>query len=58
MSKKAEKKFTPEINLATKEARELYRLRNSFTFKLGIELILSIKNYVSGITHVLLSSPD
>ena len=44
MSKKAEKKFTPEINLATKEARELYRLRNSFTFKLGIELILSIKN--------------
>jgi hypothetical protein len=44
MSKEAEKEFTPEIYLATKEARELYRIRNSFTFNLGIELIRSIKN--------------
>ena len=44
MSKKAGTDFTPEIALATKEARELNRIRNSFTFNLGVELIRSIKN--------------
>ena len=34
----------PEIIFATKEARELYRIRNSFTFNLGIQLVRSVKN--------------
>lgn len=33
-----------EITSATKEARELYRIRNSFTFNLGIQLVRSVKN--------------
>ena len=44
MSKKVVNELTPEIVLATKEARELFRVRNSFTFNLGIELIRSVKN--------------
>ena len=44
MSKKVANELTPEIVLATKEARELFRVRNSFTFNLGIELIRSVKN--------------
>lgn len=44
MSNKAETKFTPKIIHATKEARELYRIRSSFTFNLGIQIIRSIKN--------------
>lgn len=33
-----------EITSATKEARELHRIRNSFTFNLGIQLVRSVKN--------------
>jgi len=33
-----------ELTPATKEARELYRIRNSFTFNLGIQLVRSVKN--------------
>jgi hypothetical protein len=33
-----------EIISATREARELFRIRNSFTFNLGIELVRSVKN--------------
>ena len=44
MSKHPSNKSQPEIVLATKEARELYRIRESFTFRLGIEMIRSIRN--------------
>ena len=33
-----------EIIHATKESRELFRIRNSFTFKLGVELTNCLKN--------------
>jgi len=44
MSKKSVKESTPGIAHATKEGRELLRIRKSFTFNLGIQLILSMKN--------------
>ena len=44
MSNDPQKQSIPEIVFATKEARELYRIRNSFTFNLGLELIRSAKN--------------
>jgi hypothetical protein len=44
MSQKTKISKTPNIVLATKEARELFRIRNSFTFNLGIELIRALKN--------------
>tara|TARA_B100001093_G_scaffold193309_2_gene185926 strand:- start:945 stop:2135 length:1191 start_codon:yes stop_codon:yes gene_type:complete len=44
MSKKVKHSEHPDIVLATREARELFRIRNSFTFNLGIELIRSLKN--------------
>ncbi len=44
MSKDEDTKFTSRIVHATKEAREIHRLRSSFTFNLGMEIIRSIKN--------------
>lgn len=44
MPDKSQKEPAPEILFATKEARELFRIRHSFTFNLGIELIRSLKN--------------
>ena len=44
MSKDEDTKFTSRISHATKEAREIHRLRSSFTFNLGMEIIRSIKN--------------
>ena len=44
MSKRVVNESTLDISLATKEARELFRVRNSFTFNLGIELIRCVKN--------------
>ena len=44
MSQKTKNSTPPDIVFATKEAQELFRIRNSFTFHLGIELIRSLKN--------------
>lgn len=44
MSNKPENNIFPGIAFATKESRELFRIRNSFTFNLGLELIRCVKN--------------
>lgn len=44
MSKKLNVELPSDIVYATKESRELFRIRNSFTFNLGIEIVQSLKN--------------
>ena len=44
MSNATDTKSQSRIVHATKEARELYRIRSSFTFNLGMQIIRSIKN--------------
>ncbi len=44
MSNKPETNIFPGIVFASKESRELFRIRNSFTFNLGLELIRCVKN--------------
>ena len=41
---KSDEVSEPSIVMATREAKELHRVRNSFTFKIGIEIVACIKN--------------
>jgi len=44
LEKTESNQLSPNIVYATKESRELFRIRNSFTFKLGLEFTKCFKN--------------
>ncbi len=44
LNDKSDEVSEPSIIMATREAKELHRVRNSFTFKIGIEIVACIKN--------------